>query len=263
MRLTNRIPLAQLLLTLSLPLSTVPGRAQLVGGEAEAEVVPSSVNPMTGTPLAVEALRRRLAQAQLQSRLEVELTNIERTRSERRRLAQPEVAPAPLAAIVSNPAPQPAQRPIRRPVPPLRTALDELPRAAVPSTVVTAPRLVGVIHDGEAWTALVDAGGRTVALEAGQSEGAVRIGAIHAESAMINDHWQTVPAATHRLALPPTPVVVANNPTTASHAGVAATPTASTNPFPGLTLGGVGARAADGSDATPVPATPEAGESRP
>jgi hypothetical protein len=138
-----------------------------------------------------------------------------------------------------------------------------LPRAAALNTAVGAPRLVGVIHDGEAWTALVDAGGRTLALEAGQSEGAIRIGAIHAESARINDHWQTVPAATHRLVLPVAPTVAANNPNTASHAGVAPAVTTSSNPFPGLTLGGIGAHAAAGSDATPVETTPDSGDSRP
>jgi hypothetical protein len=261
MRRTNRIPFAQLLLlTPSLLLSNLPCRAQPVSGEA---IAPSTVNPMTGTPLAVEALRRRLAEAQLQSRLEVELTNIERTRSERRRLAQTEVAPAPLAAIGANPAPEPASRPLRRPAQPARAALDDLPHASALNTAVAAPRLVGVIHDGEAWTALVDAGGRTLALEAGQSEGAIRIGAIHAESAMINDHWQTMPAATHRLILPATQAVVANNPTTASHAGVAPAVTTSSNPFPGLTLGGVGAHAAAGPDATPAETTPDSGESRP
>jgi hypothetical protein len=261
MRRTNRIPLAQLLLlTPSLLLSTVPAKAQPVSGEA---IAPSTVNPMTGTSLAVEALRRRLAEAQLQSRLEVELTNIERTRSERHRLAQTEVAPAPLAAIVANPAPEPASRPIRRPAQPARPARADLPHAAVLKTAVAAPRLVGVIQDGEVWTALIDTGGRTLALEAGQSEGAIRIGAIHAESAMINDHWQTVPAATHRLVLPVAPAATANNPTTASRAGAAFAVTTASNPFPGLTLGGVGAHTAAGPDATPAETTPDSSESRP
>jgi hypothetical protein len=68
------------------------------------------INPMTGLPDSVEALRVRLAQVQLQARIETELTSIERSRQERRRGGgggSDEGAAGPLAPALANPLAMP------------------------------------------------------------------------------------------------------------------------------------------------------------
>ena len=202
----------------------------------------SDVNPMTGTPLAVEALRRRLAEAQVQARLEVELTNIERARSERRRLAQPD-GPVPAPALPTLPAMPtlPAGTPgasvahvaarSKRPVA-ARAELDgAASRAPLPSPA--APRLVGVIRGGGNAVALVESDGRTLAIEAGHAQAGVAVQSVGADSALVNQRPLKMSGAGHRIALPQVSSPATPSPT----AGPAVSPTAATSPFPGLNLG--------------------------
>jgi hypothetical protein len=207
---------------------------------------------MTATPLALEALRRKLAEAQLQARLEVELTNIERSRSERRRIAQGEPVNLATAAAGGATLAAPSSAAVTRPslVPPRRNH-DERSAAAVPPSAALSgaaslpaplasapgmmPRLLGVIHDGRSEAALVEIQGRVVRIEADSSAAGVSVGAIGHNQAIINARLQQVPAAANRIALPALASSAAAASAAASSVPVSAASGAESL-FPGLTL---------------------------
>jgi len=114
-----------------------------------------AVNPMTGEPAATEDLRMRLARLQIESRIEAELTSIERNRQERRRMGAGEIAPA--SRLRSGPDPRP--RAARAPAPLVAPASG----AGVPATVATdvvptVPHRVGYLRDGAGETELIEQG---------------------------------------------------------------------------------------------------------
>jgi len=198
----------------------------------------ADVNPMTGQPEQLDALRARLANLQLQTRIENELTGIARARQERRRLSgadDSDDAPASTgargarvparaardaagtaagkapgaAAVLGGAAPGSAApgaaadraRPPRSP-----DALAGAP-AAGDEDGQTAPavRLVGVLDDGSVpraggkLVALVDVDGRMHALGEGGRVGAVQVERVVADAALINGRWLRLPQAIGRL----------------------------------------------------------------
>jgi hypothetical protein len=161
----------------------------------------SAVNPMTGESESMEQMRARLGQLQMQARMEVELTNIERSRQERRRLANtdalPVVAPAPVArppVAHAKPAQQVASQAPSAPTPPPSTG----PSAA-------DPKLVGTITDNEASMALIDVGGRVLTLIPGQATDGVAVGSVARDSVVVNGLVARLPPTVGRLALPAAP----------------------------------------------------------
>jgi hypothetical protein len=136
-----------------------------VAGAAESA---AAINPMTGEPEETEELRTRLARLQVQSRIENELTSIERSRQERRRLAVPEGRagiPAMAGAVARS---MPKSAPAGRPVPGAPPSVEE-----VVATPADSPRLVGVFHDGGSGFALTEtsAGTRAVIAPLADSSG--------------------------------------------------------------------------------------------
>jgi hypothetical protein len=223
----------------------------------------ADVNPMTATPLAVEALRRKLAEAQLQARLEAELTNIERSRSERRRIAHGE--PANLAAAAgggaSLAAPSAAAAATPPSVSPPRRSHEARPRGEAPQAAAyrgaagaaslqaplaaaaqfagapaIMPRLLGVIRDGRTEAALVEVQGRVVRIEADSSAAGVSVGAIGNNQAIVNSRPQQLPVAANRIVLPALASSAASTSAASASAPVSAASAAETL-FPGLTLG--------------------------
>ncbi|HEX7156657.1 MAG TPA: hypothetical protein VF229_05540, partial [Burkholderiaceae bacterium] len=147
------------------------------------------------------ALRMRLTHVQIQARIESELTNIERSRQERKRLSsgEPKTGMGPVMA-------KPARRAAA--VVPARAAGDAVPRTPVQvEAPSTDPRLVGVVRDGDTTLALVDVAGRTVSVTEGRSEGGVTVGVIDGDTAIVNGRPIQMPAGPGRVVAPPTTAV--------------------------------------------------------
>jgi len=154
----------------------------------------AAINPMTGEPEGSEALRRRLGQLQVQARIEVELTNIERSRQERRRLATGDSAPL---------RPMPAPTKVARASP---TAVNPVvDRPAVLRTVPppeVEPRLLGTIQDSERSTAVIDVGGRAMTLARGQAAAGIAVESVATDSAVLNGHIARMASVPGRMAAP-------------------------------------------------------------
>ncbi len=174
----------------------VPPAAAQQAAQQATQSAGTAINPMTGEDESAEALRARLARLQIQARIESELTNIERSRQERKRLSsgEPKAEKAPVPV-------KPIHRATLRPSQPLG---DHPSPAPVQTAVPTSdPRLVGIVKDGDSTLALVDVAGRTVSVVEGRREGGITVGVIDGDTAVVNGQPVQMPASPGRLVAPP------------------------------------------------------------
>jgi len=132
-------------------LLAIPAVAPAVAAPAS---VPEAINPMTGESEPAEELRARLARLQIQSRIETELTSIERSRQERRRMGGD-------IPTTGHPGPWAPVRAARRepalvapPRPSTSMSAAPLPAPASPGPAGDSSRLVGIVSDGTARLAI-------------------------------------------------------------------------------------------------------------
>lgn len=112
---------------------------------------PEPVNPVTGERLDAEALRVRLARLQVQSRIEAELTSIERSRQERQHLQSPEARTA-LPSFFPRPSSPllPSKATMVAPKAPSAASAQVTGRdgVAADAAAISPTRLVAVLQDG-------------------------------------------------------------------------------------------------------------------
>jgi hypothetical protein len=119
------------------------------------------INPMTGEPEETEELRTRLARLQIQSRIETELTSIERSRQERRRVGGGEGRGTPPPGSLPGPRARGAQPLAARAQ---ASGPAAAPIAPSPRTSAAADdgaeRLLGIVRDGDVQLAITGTGTR-------------------------------------------------------------------------------------------------------
>jgi hypothetical protein len=165
--LARRLLLGLLPAMVMVPVMASPQAAQTSSPSTPMPVqVQEGINPMTGEPAEAEALRQRLARLQVQSRIEAELTAIERSRQERQHLQAPESHSALPAFFAPSVRPRfPTGKPPGLPVatghapavsPPSQASAPGVLPPTVPAPPAIAPRLVAIVQDGSARFALAE-----------------------------------------------------------------------------------------------------------
>jgi hypothetical protein len=175
------------------------------GGSAMVHAASAGVNPLTGQPLAFEAVQRRLEQMRLETQMleeEAKQTNIRnsmtlapiRRSSEERRLQAEMFGPLPsnsggngggvAAGTVRPVAPVPPRR-VERPAVP-QAVMPVAPSASLAAPVASGPQVMAILRNGERRQAIVQVAGTTATVVEGDQIAGRKVGPITERSVNID-----------------------------------------------------------------------------
>jgi len=232
--------------------SATPGAEKgAVTPDSKLTTGPRSVNPLTGSPLAMEVRRQQLAELDLD-------VQIEQKRKALRDLRGGPALPVSAARASSGPGSPLATAPARaaqraRSAPPTRTSLPAInvasPTPPLAPTPPSAPRLVAISAGRQGPVAVVELPGRpTVVARANTQHADLRVGEVGTNFAVLNGRRIDVTGEGTIMA-----------PSGSSSASTRVAPTAAPSPIP---VSGAYFPPAIGAPVPPSPAVPAVGAPR-